>query len=138
MKHFVCIDKAGRILRAFCAPDQETAIDVCGGLGEIKETTAEVNPGTRIWRNGRLQKLPAKPSELHVFDETCNAWVVDMSLVRSRRDSLLNATDWRVMKAAEMGEALAGHWREYRQALRDITKHVDGEIIWPAKPEEGV
>ncbi|MNS81279.1 hypothetical protein D3C71_1604780 [compost metagenome] len=55
--------------------------------------------------------------------------------VRAMRDELLAATDWRVMVAAEAGGALPQAWRDYRQALRDITKQEDpAQIEWPVAP----
>jgi hypothetical protein len=59
--------------------------------------------------------------------------------VRSQRDRLLVATDWLVIKAQEVGVAMDQVWLDYRQALRDITDHVNfphlGEADWPVKPE---
>ena len=55
--------------------------------------------------------------------------------MRTRRDALLAATDWRVVQAMEQGQPLAPDWQAYRQALRDITHQQDPQhIIWPAEP----
>ena len=57
---------------------------------------------------------------------------------RSQRDSLLSSTDWVVIKAQETGVAMDQAWATYRQALRDITNHVNfpylQEADWPTKP----
>lgn len=56
--------------------------------------------------------------------------------VRRQRDSLLAETDWVVIKAKETGGNLSTAFKEYRQALRDITAQ-DGfpyDITWPEKP----
>jgi len=53
--------------------------------------------------------------------------------IRSRRDGLLQETDWMAMSDVTMSPA----WADYRQALRDITAQ-EGfpyEVIWPTKPE---
>jgi len=59
--------------------------------------------------------------------------------VRTRRDSLLEETDWVVVKYTELGEAIPAEWTTYRQALRDITTHanfphLNDDEDWPAKP----
>ena len=40
--------------------------------------------------------------------------------VRAARDRALQASDWRVIRAAETGVALDAGWATYRQALRDL------------------
>ena len=57
--------------------------------------------------------------------------------VRSRRDGLLQDTDWAVIKASERGETAPETWVLYRQALRDITGQAGFpySVEWPIKPE---
>ena len=57
--------------------------------------------------------------------------------IRSRRDDLLQETDWIVIKSYERGQNILAEWELYRQALRDITGQVGFpyEVIWPTKPE---
>ena len=55
--------------------------------------------------------------------------------LRSERDRLLAATDWR----AGSDLTLADNWKTYRQALRDLPASyndstVTGNITWPTKP----
>ena len=47
--------------------------------------------------------------------------------MRAARDRALEASDWRVIRAAETGLALDADWATYRQALRDLP---DDEA-WP-------
>lgn len=58
--------------------------------------------------------------------------------VRVHRDRLLAETDWIVIKAQEAGSLVSPEWAAYRQALRDITNHVNfphlAEEDWPVKP----
>jgi hypothetical protein len=56
--------------------------------------------------------------------------------IRSRRDGLLQDTDWIVIKSYERGENIPAEWEVYRQALRDITDQAGFpyEVNWPAKP----
>lgn len=56
--------------------------------------------------------------------------------IRSRRDGLLQETDWIVAKSYERGEPVPSDWASYRQALRDITAQAGfpHSVVWPTKP----
>lgn len=58
--------------------------------------------------------------------------------VRIQRDRLLAETDWVVVFHTEKGTNIPLEWEVYRQALRDITNHVNfpylAEEDWPVKP----
>lgn len=55
--------------------------------------------------------------------------------VRERRSTLLAATDWIVIRAADRGEPVPTDWQTYRQALRDVTGQADPfNIVWPTPP----
>jgi len=58
--------------------------------------------------------------------------------VRSRRDRLLSETDWVVVFHTEKGTNITLEWKNYRQALRDLTAHANFPYLteddWPAKP----
>ena len=58
--------------------------------------------------------------------------------VRTQRDKLLSDTDWVVVMHTEKGTNIPLEWEVYRQALRDITNHVNfphlAEEDWPTKP----
>lgn len=58
--------------------------------------------------------------------------------VRAHRDRLLAETDWVVVMHTEKGTNIPLEWETYRQALRDITSHVNfpylAEEDWPTKP----
>lgn len=71
--------------------------------------------------------LPYKLEALPLEDAQSN--------VRSKRDRLLQETDWRVIKAYERSENLPAEWEVYRQALRDITSQAGFpfEVTWPTK-----
>jgi len=55
---------------------------------------------------------------------------------RSTRHSLLEQTDWIVIKYMDMGQSVPQEWSDYRQDLRDITKQdgFPGNVIWPEEP----
>tara|TARA_B100000678_G_scaffold277106_1_gene270544 strand:- start:70 stop:360 length:291 start_codon:yes stop_codon:yes gene_type:complete len=59
-----------------------------------------------------------------------------MSLLREQRNHILTETDWMGNSDVTMSTA----WKDYRQALRDITKQTPADdmlsnITWPTKPE---
>ena len=56
--------------------------------------------------------------------------------IRSKRDGLLAETDWVVVKAQEVGEAVPAAWAIYRQALRDLPANTadPANPVWPTKP----
>tara|TARA_R110000868_G_scaffold95476_1_gene262576 strand:- start:84 stop:518 length:435 start_codon:yes stop_codon:yes gene_type:complete len=56
--------------------------------------------------------------------------------IRSRRDGLLQDTDWIVIKSYERSANIPAEWELYRQALRDITVQTNFpySVVWPTKP----
>lgn len=55
--------------------------------------------------------------------------------VRARRNELLTASDWIVSRSVEAGNPVPQAWRDYRQALRDVTTQADPlAIVWPVEP----
>ena len=53
--------------------------------------------------------------------------------IRIERDQLLQASDWRALS----DQILTEEWKDYRQALRDITGQsgFPEKVIWPTIPE---
>ena len=81
------------------------------------------------------------------FEQVNGAWVLPYVVeeqpleqaernIRSRRDNLLQDTDWIVIKSYERGENIPAEWELYRQALRDITAQAGFpySVEWPTKP----
>ena len=59
---------------------------------------------------------------------------VDWDEVRRERNQALANSDWRAVKDRTMSQA----WKDFRQALRDITEHPDANTAcdnWPEAPE---
>jgi hypothetical protein len=56
--------------------------------------------------------------------------------IRSKRNGLLAETDWVVVKAQEVGEAVPAAWVTYRQALRDLPANTADptKIVFPDAP----
>jgi hypothetical protein len=56
-------------------------------------------------------------------------------LIKLERYQLIQSSDWRVVKATDTGIPLSQEWKDYRQALRDITTQSDPfNIVWPITP----
>ena len=56
--------------------------------------------------------------------------------VRIERNHRLTDTDWVVARATETSTPVPYEWRQYRQALRDITNTATSpvDVVWPTKP----
>ena len=55
--------------------------------------------------------------------------------IRTRRDKLLQETDWVVLRALESGQ-LSSEWTTYRQILRDLPQHPDFPLVdFPEMPK---
>lgn len=76
-----------------------------------------------------------------IYDPSTESFVTDLQALadraREERDRRLNATDWVVVKAQETGTPVPTEWKNYRQALRDITlqEGFPTDVKWPNPPE---
>jgi hypothetical protein len=113
------------------------------GVYPVRETNPSV---------GENQKLQKSWTPEYIGDEwLLNHQAVDMTVeeiaerdavvangVREERGKLLAETDWVVVFHTEKGTNIPLEWETYRQALRDITNHVNfphlQEADWPTKP----
>lgn len=81
--------------------------------------------------------FPASVVELSA-DQIAERDATKTQEVRAYRDILLAETDWVVVFHTEKGTNIPLEWEVYRQALRDITNHVNfphlNEADWPVKP----
>jgi hypothetical protein len=81
------------------------------------------------------------------FTQEQDSWVLSYEVVqfpdsiaqeniRTRRDELLQESDWIVVKSYERGEAIPQEWLDYRQSLRDVTEQTGFpySVVWPTKP----
>ncbi len=64
-------------------------------------------------------------------DDT-NKWTA----IRAVRFNLLHDCDWTHISDVPLSAEVKNSWKEYRQALRDITKDYETpeEVVWPTKP----
>ena len=60
----------------------------------------------------------------------------EWSTLRAKRDALLAASDWVVVKAQEAGDAVPSTWQAYRVALRDLPANTadPASPVWPSAP----
>jgi hypothetical protein len=110
------------------------------GLHDHLSKRLDVNTGAVVdWQ-------PPRPADsemaTHDWDATTQRWVpvpttaAHWAQVRADRDRRLALTDWLVVRCTERGEPMSQAWRQYRQALRDITQQSDPlAIVWPTPPE---
>ena len=59
--------------------------------------------------------------------------------LRSKRNRLLQSSDWEIMQELEKGNAISDEMKTYRQALRDLPNGKDTvakctNATWPTKP----
>ncbi len=57
-----------------------------------------------------------------------------LSVVRRKRDQLLQGCDWVTTRALELAQPVPEEWLTYRQALRDITLQNPFSPSWPTPP----
>ena len=86
-----------------------------------------------------ILEKPERPSASHDWDYPTKQWLFNLEAawasIRIERDRILKSSDWRVTKAAELGQPIDLAWAVYRQALRNITLQADPlNIIWPTVP----
>lgn len=114
--------------------EEGTLLGPNGVYGSFSSSTHYIRPVDK-----EPVRKPPKPSEFHVFDYVQKHWVADpvaaWKVVKHKRDQLLDATDWVIIRANETGGVISPVWLDYRQALRDITLQSDPwNIIWPTSP----
>lgn len=92
--------------------------------------------------NGLQVELTAEEiSAIQAQEAEWNAGAYDRAMndLRQKRDGLLKASDWEVIKAKETGSTLSAGFKAYRQALRDITNGLTtveevNAVEFPVKP----
>ena len=82
------------------------------------------------------QYIELTQSELDELAARAEAADLDMTMVRSQRDSLLRSTDWTQVGDAALGDHTAEEWITYRQELRDLLGEYSrvSDVVWPEDP----
>ena len=90
-------------------------------------------PRQKVVDNVYIDLTPEEEAELDAMAEAAD---LDLSHVRSQRNSLLSASDWTRLDDAALGDHTAEEWATYRQALRDYPAQSDRVSTLPAWPED--
>lgn len=136
---------------------KERGVVVQGGLSAVLPPGAQAVEGDPmrliglVELNGEFVPPPPRPSRHHVWtgwgwsdprppamrqDDAQRERELLWAQVRNQRAARLAATDWVVLRAQERGEPVPDDWRDYRQALRDITEQTDPyQVVWPIRPD---
>ena len=81
------------------------------------------------------KKISWDGSNWILLDRSENERIGQWAIVRSIRNDKLSKSDVQIIRAFEDGTEIPQEWREYRQALRDITNQENPWYIeWPAEP----
>lgn len=128
-------DNDGRILMAISCLDEPEAM--MGGV--VVAVASKVDPTRSVMVDGEALDLGPRPSIRHTLNIVARKWEITVTAqwdeVREKRDALLAASDWVVLRAYEQGVPIPTEWLAYRQALRDITNQADPEAVtWPNIP----
>ena len=140
MNHYAIVDGTGRVVSRGATPAPLHAVTAPPG-GRVFALTAHVPTDTALYFDGTtVRAAPPAPSLYHRLEPGSGTWRLDetaaWSAVRAKRDRLLTATDWCVVRAQESGAPVPLEWQAYRQALRDITEQTDPfNINWPVRPD---
>lgn len=118
MKNFVVYDSDGEILRTGRCADSD--FDLQAGPGQsVMEGVAD-DSTQRVVAGAIVDKTSVFESE---------------ALVRHKRDQMLLGTDWTQVNDSPLSESHKLKYRNYRQALRDLTTHENwpqlNENDWP-------
>ncbi len=95
-----------------------------------------------VWHADGWYSRPPQPNSNYGW--TGLEWQLDVERLRGqlrlRRDSLLRASDWRMLPDSPMSPEQKQDWADYRQALRDLAALTgDAEELenpqWPVPPQ---
>ncbi len=104
------------------------------------------------WKAGYAEQIGTTDDNISIMSTDPSEWQVTwaqieveveklkveipLQEVRIERNYLLTDTDWVVARATETSTPVPYEWRQYRQALRDITNTATSpdDVVWPTKP----
>jgi len=92
--------------------------------------------------NGNIVQFTAEEETARDNEETAVANAAParaLTDLRSKRNRLLQSSDWEIMQELEKGNAISDNMKTYRQALRDLPNGKDTvakctNATWPTKP----
>jgi hypothetical protein len=120
--NFTVYDKrTGRIIRTgYCIDDNFEQ-----QAGDYSISDGTYDDALYYWDHGFVLK-PPKPVGEYEFDYVTKTWVLNLSMTiyinKSKRNSILTATDWTQVSDNALTEQDRLMWSAYRKALRDMTE----------------
>jgi hypothetical protein len=128
-------------------PENVHAIQWGGTSGEIEfvdNTPNQEITSLPAWASDKADamstKLAEEDAEALRLEKEANAYAESpegkAEVIRAERNQLLAETDWVVVMASELGFPVSDEWKNYRQALRNITLQAGfpESVNWPTKP----
>jgi len=93
-----------------------------------KALKSQYQPPYMVWSNSSFTYVDTRTTDQQRADQ--------IVAVGAKRDSLLAASDWIVVRATDQGVPIPADWKTYRQALRDITTQsgYPFNVVWPTAP----
>jgi len=87
-------------------------------------------------KTGQTETVPFTAEEYAELEQRREAADLNMSGIRSRRNSLLSASDWTQLADSPLDDDTKSAWATYRQELRDLTTTYSrvSEVVWPTPP----
>ncbi len=83
--------------------------------------------GSSYWVVDHVAGTVTSDTAQEAADILSNSW----ASIRSERNALITATDWRVLPDQPVSQP----WMDYRQALRDVTNvETPDLVVWPTEP----
>lgn len=146
MKQVAFIDNTGQVVNVVSPGTDDMYINdqIYGNL-IAKDIPIDVD-GTiyireKYWNNNKWNDRNPRPGDYYVWSDY--QWNFDQqrfdASVRSIRDFKLRESDWSVLPDVPLSPSKKIEWKEYRQALRDITYNISGLtdinlVPWPSLP----
>lgn len=128
MKIYAHIDENNQILGWYNDKYHDEIPEPNIEVSEEVWQNACANAHNKINKNGTTEIFDFRPEEEILEEKT--------QQILSERNFLLTESDWTILPDAPFTAAKKKKWKEYRQALRDITKQkgFPENVVFPEKP----
>lgn len=134
-------DDAWDFARPFRFYDAQTGVLQPGwmllaGEAGLADNTPPGHVATQLDVDPFTQRIDIDTGQPVPFAPPAAPCLMDAPTARARRDELLAASDWVVMRAMEQGAPIPAPWAAYRAALRDVPAQAGFPefITWPTPP----
>lgn len=122
MKKYALIDNEGYVISLGTGPEIPVGCVECGDIPPSPGPNMWYHLSQGTWKDRRNDQ---ERREQEIFK------------IQQKRKLLLDSTDWIVVKSLDNGLSVPQEWKDYRQALRDITlqEGFPFNVVWPTKPD---